>query len=196
MARSASDQRVSCRGETLVLTRRDVSRLLPMADCVEAVERAFRRHAAGASIPPGVLGTQVDGGGFHVKTAGLHGERGAPGERSVFAAKVNANFPENPARRGLPTIQGVIALFDAETGGPLAVLDAIEITSLRTAAATAVAARHLARADAGVVTVCGCGEQGRAQLRALAAVRAVRAAMAFDVDAGRAARYADEMARH
>jgi alanine dehydrogenase len=176
------------RAGTLVLTRRDVARVLEIGDCIEAVERAFRLHAGGASIPPGVLGTHVPGGGFHVKTAGLLAD-----ER-VFTAKVNANFPENPARRGLPTIQGVIALFDADDGRPLAVLDSIEITSLRTAAATAVAARHLARADAGVVTVCGCGEQGRSQLRALAAVRQLRSALAFDVDAARAERYARTMA--
>jgi alanine dehydrogenase len=174
-------------GETLVLTRRDVVRLLGVRDCIEVVEHAFRMYAAGTAIPPGMLGVHVAGGGFHVKTAGLLGD-----ER-VFAAKVNANFPENPVRRGLPTIQGVIVLFDAEGGQPLAVLDSIEITGLRTAAATAVAAKYLARADAGVVTVCGCGEQGRRQLRALAAVRPLRRALAFDVDAAGAARYADEM---
>jgi alanine dehydrogenase len=173
---------------TLVLTRRDVASVLGIGDCIEAVERAFRLHADGATIAPGVLGAHVDGGGFHVKTAGLLAE-----ER-VFAAKVNANFPENPTRRGLPTIQGVIVLFDAEDGRPLAMLDSIEITSLRTAAATAVAARYLARADAGVVTVCGCGEQGRSQLRALAAVRPLRAVHAFDVDAAQAERYARAMA--
>ncbi|GLC23810.1 ornithine cyclodeaminase family protein [Roseisolibacter agri] len=176
-------------GDTRLLTRRDVTRLLSATDCVAAVERAFRLHAEGRSIAPGVLGTHVAGGGFHVKTAGLRGAH------SVFVAKVNANFPENPARRGLPTIQGVIALFDAESGRLLALLDSMEITSLRTAAATAVAARHLAREDAGVATICGCGEQGRAHLRALAAVRTLRTVLAFDADAARAARFADEMTR-
>lgn len=176
-------------GTTLVLTRRDVARLLDMKDCIAAVEDAFARHAAGATIAPGVLGSHVSGGGFHVKTAGL------TGDAHVFAAKVNANFPGNPISRGLPTIQGVIILFDADTGQPLAVLDSIEITSVRTAAATAVAARHLARADAGVVTICGCGEQGRSQLRALCAVRTIRTALAFDTDAERAAHYAAEMTR-
>ena len=178
---------------TLVLTRQDVVRLLDVEGCIAAVERAFRLHAAGGTIAPGVLGAHVDGGSFHVKTAGLRA--GASGERAVFAAKVNANVPDNPVRRGLPTIQGVIALFDADSGEVLALLDSIEITSLRTAAATAVAARHLARADARVVAMCGCGTQGRSQLRALAAVRPLDAALAFDVDAGRAADYAREMTR-
>jgi ornithine cyclodeaminase/alanine dehydrogenase-like protein (mu-crystallin family) len=174
-------------GGTLVLSRRDVTRLLDMKACIAAVERAFMLHAAGKTIAPAVLASHVAGGGFHVKTAGLIGDE------HVFAAKVNANFPANPVSRGLPTIQGVIVLFDADSGQPLAVLDSIEITSLRTAAATAVAARHLARADASVVTVCGCGEQGKSQLRALCAVRPIRTVFAFDLDAARSARFADEM---
>ena len=178
---------------TLVLTGRDVVQLLDMRACIDAVEHAFRLHAAGGTIPPGVLGTHVGGTGFHVKTAGL--SAGSSGDRPVFVAKVNANVPANPVQRGLPTIQGVIALFDVETGRLLAVLDSMEITSLRTAAASAVAARHLARADARVLTVCGCGIQGRSHLRALAAVRPIETVLAFDVDAARAARFAHEMSR-
>jgi ornithine cyclodeaminase/alanine dehydrogenase-like protein (mu-crystallin family) len=174
---------------TLVLTRADVTRLLTLPDCIEAVEEAFRRHANGETIPPGVLGTHVEGGGFHVKAAGM---RGALGGRPVYAAKVNANFPGNPDRTGLPTIQGVIALFDAADGRPLALLDSIAITVLRTAAATAVAAKFLAP-DTAVVTICGCGEQSRSQLRALACVRTVTRALAFDLRAERAQRFARDM---
>jgi alanine dehydrogenase len=177
-------------GGTAILTRRDVAALLAMDECIDAVERAFRMHAEGRTIAPGVLGAHVDGGGFHVKTAGL-----PVGGRSYFAAKVNANFPANRDRYGLPTIQGVIALFDVENGSPLALLDSAEITSVRTAAATAVAARYLARKDAAVVTVCGCGVQARDQLRALALVRPVRTVLAFDVEGRRAEEYADAMSR-
>ena len=174
---------------TLILGRADVRALLDVRDCIAAVEQAFRLHAEGKAIPPCVLGVHVEGGGFHVKTAGTR-----PGdERGLFAAKINANFPGNPARHALPTIQGVIALFDAADGRVLALLDSIEITSQRTAAATAVAARYLAREDSGTVAICGCGEQGRSQLRALACVRPLARALAFDADAARAARYADEM---
>lgn len=175
---------------TVILTRRDVVDLLAMDECIDAVERAFRLYAEGHAIAPGVHGAHVDGGGFHVKTAGL-----PLGDRTYFAAKVNANFPGNRERFGLPTIQGVIALFDVENGYPLALLESGEITSVRTAAATAVAARHLSRADATVVTICGCGVQGRDQLRALVRVRPVRVVLAFDVDRARAAEYATVMAR-
>jgi ornithine cyclodeaminase/alanine dehydrogenase-like protein (mu-crystallin family) len=157
------------------------------------VEDAFRQQADGRTDAPGVLGAHVPGGGFHVKTAGL---AAAPGRRHLFAAKVNANFPANPARHGLPTIQGVVALFDGDRGELLALLDSIELTSRRTAAATAVAARHLARAEATTLAVVGCGEQGRSQLRALVHVLPrLRTVHAVDVDASRATRYAREMSR-
>jgi alanine dehydrogenase len=174
---------------TLLLTRRDVVKLLGVDECIDAVERAFRTYAAGEAMPSGVFGAHVEGGGFHVKTAALEVHR------PYFAAKVNANFPGNRVTFGLPTIQGVIALFDARCGALLALLDSIEITSLRTAAATAVAAKYLARPESAVVTVCGCGEQGRAQLRALARVLPVRTVFAVDVDERRAEVYAGEMSR-
>src|SRR5205814_2478238 len=119
----------------LVLSGADVERLLDLPACIGAVEDAFRRRGQGAPTPSGVLGVHVPGGGFHVKAAAL------ARSRPYFAAKINANFPDNPARRGLPTIQGVLGLFDAEHGEPLAVMDSIAITTLRTAAATAAAAR-------------------------------------------------------
>ena len=175
---------------TLVLTRGDVRRLLSMEDCIDAVEQAFLSHANARTVAPGVLGTHVEGGGFHVKTAGLLASRDEP---SVYVTKINANFPGNPERRGLPTIQGVVALFDAEDGRVLALLDSMEITSLRTAAATAVAAKYLARNDAETVTICGCGEQSRSQLRALACVRALRRVHALDVQPDRARRFAADM---
>jgi len=178
---------------TLVLTGDDVRRLFTMPDCIDAVEEVFRRHANAQTIAPGVLAAHVEGGGFHVKTAGMLAADVA--ERPVFVAKVNANFPGNPDRHRLPTIQGVMALFDAHDGRLLALLDSGEITSMRTAAATAVAARYLARDDADSVTICGCGEQSRHQLRALAWVRPIRGVVAFDANIERATRFAAEMAR-
>lgn len=175
---------------TLILTRADVARLLPVPDCIDAVERAFLLHARGEVIPPAVLGTHVEGGGFHVKTAGM---LGAGGGRPLFAAKINANFPANPTRNRLPTIQGVLALFDAADGRLLALLDSIELTIRRTAAATAVAAKYLAPEPA-TVAICGCGEQARGQLRALAHVRRLERVAAIDLDGERAARFAREMA--
>jgi ornithine cyclodeaminase/alanine dehydrogenase-like protein (mu-crystallin family) len=124
---------------------------------------------------------------FHVKAAGL--TRG----RAYYAAKVIANFPGNPSRFGLPTVQGVVALFDAANGVLLALMDSMEITSLRTAAATAVAARYLARTDARTLALLGCGIQGRSHLRALGCVRAIERVYAWDGARERAEAYARDM---
>ena len=174
--------------ETMILTRDDVRRLLDLDDCIAAVEDVFRKSARGEIAPAGVLSMHAEGGGFHVKAALLD-----DGEERWFAAKTNANFPGNGPRFGLPTIQGVVLLFDAIDGRPLAVIDSIELTALRTAAATAVAARYLARKESATVTICGCGAQSAAQLLALARVLPLREVLAFDIDADRAAGFAHDM---
>jgi alanine dehydrogenase len=162
---------------TLLLGRADVERLLTPDSCVAAVEDAFRRHALGETSPPGILGMQVGAGSFHIKAAGLDG---------AFAAKLNANFPGNPAR-GLPTIQGVVIVSDAQDGRLLALMDSMAITALRTAAATAVAAKYLSRTDSKTLLICGCGAQASAQLAALLAVRRPKRVLAYDQDPARAA---------
>jgi ornithine cyclodeaminase/alanine dehydrogenase-like protein (mu-crystallin family) len=167
-----------------------VAELLPLPDCVAAVEEAFRLHAKGETLPPAILGVPAGDGGFHVKAAGLK----LPG-RAYFAAKTNANFPGNRERFGLPTIQGIVLLFDAERGDPLAVLDSIEITILRTGAATAAAAKELARSDSAIATLCGCGEQGRVQLEAIAGVLPIERVWAFDADPERARGFAESRSR-
>ena len=175
--------------EILLLTPQEVRGLLTIDECIGAVEHAFRLYGEGRAIAPAVLSMHVPHGGFHVK-AGL-----LDLDRRYFAAKVNGNFPENNARFGLPTIQGVIVLCDAERGSPLAMMDSRDITALRTAAATAVAAKYLARRDSRTVTVCGCGHQGRVQLKALACVRQLRQVFAYDKNEEQALRFAREAAQ-
>jgi ornithine cyclodeaminase/alanine dehydrogenase-like protein (mu-crystallin family) len=170
--------------ETLLLGRAEVLAALAPALCIESIEAAFRKAAFGEVRPPGILGMPAADGGFHVK-AGLLAA-GAP----YFAAKINANFPMNPARFGRPTIQGAVLLFHAGDGRLLAVIDSASLTALRTAAATAVAARYLARPASRKLLICGCGAQALEQLRALLCVAAVDEAMAFDLDSGKAASFA------
>lgn len=179
--------------DVLLLTALDVDTLLPWPRCVAAIEGAFRAHGAageteGGAASFGALGFHGDGGGFHVKAGTL-----ALGRR-YFAAKVNGNFPGNPAR-GMATIQGVVVLCDAGSGAPLAVLDSGAITRRRTAAATAVAARYLAREDARVLVIVGCGAQALAQVEAVASVRSVARVTAVDADARRAEALARSLAR-
>ena len=173
--------------KTLLLKRGDVTALLGLDECITAVEQAFKLYAEGKTLPPGVLGVHARDGGFHIKAAGLKLAR------TYFAAKVNGNFFRNTERYGMPNIQGVIMLCDGENGYPLALMDSIEITILRTGAATAVAAKYLARDDAKVATICGCGNQGRIQLKALMKVRALERVYAFDLDHARAERFAGEL---
>ena len=159
---------------TVLLERADVERLLTPALCIAAVEDAFRQHALGKVPAPGILGMHAAKGGFHVKAGFLGG---------YFAAKVNANFPGNTS---LPTIQGVVTLFDAGNGQPLVIMDSASITALRTAAASAVAAKYLARKDCDTALICGCGGQAAPQLEALLRVRTPRRVLAYDREASRA----------
>jgi alanine dehydrogenase len=173
--------------QTLLLCRSDVEELLSLRDCIDAVDRIFRLQGEGKVPNPGILGVKAPGGGLHVK-AGL-----LPGDRNYLVAKLNANFPGNNARFDLPTIQGVIVVFDAENGTPLAILDSIDITIKRTAAASAVAAKYLARRESSVATICGCGQQGRAQLRAILLVLKLTKIYAFDVNKRAAINFKDEL---
>jgi ornithine cyclodeaminase/alanine dehydrogenase-like protein (mu-crystallin family) len=173
---------------TLLIRGQDVAGVLGLDDCIVAVENAFRALATGNAPAPGILSMLAKGGGFHIKAGIL-----VDGGRTYFAAKCNANFPENVIRLGLPTIQGLLILCDAESGSLLAVMDSIEITTLRTGAATAIAARHLARPDSQVALICGCGNQGRIQLRALTSVLPIKRALAFDSNTRSTAAFASEM---
>lgn len=173
---------------TLILTRGDLARLMKFSDYVDAVENGFSLLAAGRILGAGVLDVPGQNGMFHVKGASL-----PIGESIYVAVKVNGNFPENAKRYGLPTIQGAIILCDGLRGFPLALLDSTEITLQRTGAATALAARHLARHNSRTAMVCGCGMQGRIQLRALKHVLPLSGAFAFDQDEAAAALFAQEM---
>ena len=174
-------------GSVRLLSRSDVERLLDMRACIEAVERAFRMRGQGQAIPSAILGLQAELGGVHVKSALLPSDGSSTG---YFATKINANFPGNPASNGLPTIQGLLVLNDATTGTPLAVMDSAYLTVVRTAAATAVAARYLALPEARTVAIVGCGAQAMAQLSALCIVRRIESAVAFDSMPERASAFA------
>ena len=175
--------------DTLLLTRKNVVDLLSLKECISAVEEAFKLYAEGKVQPPKILGVHSHKGGFHIK-AGLIQK-----QASFFAAKMNANFPDNMKENGLPTIQGVLIASDGKTGRLLALMDSIEITILRTGAATAVAAKYLSRPDSKTVAICGCGNQGRVSIKALLEVRPIEKVFAFDTDSVRADKFAKELSR-
>lgn len=170
---------------TLLLSAKDVTALLDMRECIAAVEQGFRLLGEGKLPPAEILGLHAKDGGLHIKAAIWNGKK------SYFVAKANANFPGNPAKLGLPTIQGVVIVSDAETGELLALMDSIEVTALRTAAASAVAAKYLARKDSKVLTICGCGRQGYSHLEAISAVLPIETVYAYDSDGACAGRFAE-----
>src|SRR5436190_4013452 len=174
----------------ILLSRQDLAALMPFAAYVEAVADAFRLHAQGRTLLPNPMHVVTEAGGFHVKAGGL------PSGPGYVAFKANANFPNNRVVNGLPTIQGAILLFNSTTGSPVALLDSIEITIKRTGAATAVAARHLARPESRVATIVGCGEQGRIQLEALRHALDLQRVFLFDRDRAAAAALAAEIEVH
>jgi len=164
---------------TLLLTRRDVADLLTIDDAIGAVENAFRLLGRGEVPRPAIAGMHGTGGAFHIKAA-IAGDR--------FTSKINSNFFE-----AKPRIKGVIALCDANDGRVLAVMDSIEITILRTGAATAVAAKYLARQNVRTALIIGCGLQGHVQARALRRVRDIEKIFAFDVNRDAAADFAEHI---
>jgi ornithine cyclodeaminase/alanine dehydrogenase-like protein (mu-crystallin family) len=156
-----------------------------------AVEAAFRASTSPGATPPVTAGLHAPAGTFHVKSAI---ETPSSGQRRHFVAKINANFPGNTGRHGLPTIQGLLTLFDADRGTPLAIMDSGAITVIRTAAATAVAVQHLALPDATRMTIIGCGAQAESQCAAVLRVRPVSEVVVHDLD-GAAARWMAERLR-
>ncbi|MEJ2205712.1 MAG: ornithine cyclodeaminase family protein [Gemmatimonadota bacterium] len=169
------------------LSRSDVESLgLPMSDVIEAVEGAFREKGLGTAEMPPKPGVHPGPDAFiHAMPAYLKGI-GAAGLKWV------SGFPENAAR-GLPYIAGIFVLNDVETGLPLAVMDCTWITAVRTGAATAVAAKYLARPESSTVGILACGVQGRSNLEALSCVFQLERVHAYDIRPDVARRYADEM---
>ena len=154
---------------------------------IAAVEGAFRAQGEGRSTSPQSLAFPAGGGGFHLKAALQLGDR------PLFASKVNGNFPGNPERYGLPTIQGAVLLADAERGTPLALIASGWLTAMRTAAASAVAAKFLSDGGVTVAAIIGCGVQGRTHLPMLRHVRGLREIRLYDADPRLAERLAGEM---
>ncbi len=156
---------------TLVLTRKDVRGLLRMPDVIEAVERSLRDWATGrASMPPKAY-LLLDRGDIRAMPAAAAGAAG------MKWANVH---PENRSL-GLPTVMALLIYNDPETGYPLAVMDATEITAYRTGAASAVASKYLARGDTCTLGLVGAGQQAYAQLQAHAELFRFSSVRVFDI---------------
>ncbi|MGC1907986.1 MAG: ornithine cyclodeaminase family protein [Candidatus Dormiibacterota bacterium] len=146
----------------LMLSGDDVASVLSGLELLDPIAKALMSYSSGAATSPPRAGAPAPQGWLGAMPAYLP-------ERSL-AAKLVTVFPGNMAS-GHPTHQGIVALFDAEDGHPLCILDARHITAVRTAAVTALSVRELARSGARVLTVLGSGEQARSHLQVVPSVR-------------------------
>ncbi len=172
----------------LYLSRADVEKLyIPMKEIIRVVEEAFREKAAGRTEMPPKPGVHPRENAFiHAMPAYLQAMNAA-------GVKWVAGFPDNP-KRGLPYISGLLVLNDSETGFPISVMDCTWITAKRTGAATAIAAKYLARSESKVLGILGCGVQGRSNLEALMVVcKDMEQVKAYDTDEKNMQRYVKEM---
>lgn len=172
----------------LYLSRADVESVgLSMSDVIDAVENAFREKGAGKVEMPPKPGIHPGGGDNFIHAMPAY----IPALRSA-GVKWVSGYPGNYQRQ-LPYITGLLILNDVDTGLPIAVMDCVWITAMRTGAATAVAARTLARPESSVVGILGCGVQGRTNLEALNVLFPLKQVKAFDVKAEAAQAYAQEI---
>ena len=173
---------------TQLLTQRDVARLLDARLAIKTVHEAFVAMARGETVMPSKIYLPLPGGNdFRAMPAFIR----TPSACGVKWVNVH---PKNP-RRGLPTVMALIVINDPATGVPLAVMDGLLITKLRTAAAGAVAARALARAESRVVGLVGCGAQADAQIVALANVLTLAQVRVWGHASDEARRFCRRMAR-
>jgi len=155
---------------TLILSQKDISRLIDIKKAVGCVEQAFAAYARKETLMPSKIYITLpeDNGDFRAMPAYV---------RTLRACSLKwVNVHPDNAGKGLPTVMATLILSDPKTGYPLSVMDATLLTSLRTAAAGGVAAKYLARGDSSVVGLVGCGAQAVTQLQALRALFKIKEA--------------------
>ncbi len=171
----------------LYLSRSDVASAgVTMPEIIETLEAAFREHGEGrVEMPPKP--------GVHTRPdAFIHAMPAYIAALHSVGVKWVSGYPEN-YKRGLPYITGLLVLNDEETGVPLAVMDCTWITAMRTGAATAVAAKYLARPDSETIGILGCGVQGRSNLEALRVLFPLKRVVAYDALPEQTDRFAIEV---
>lgn len=174
--------------QLLYLSQAEVASVgVSMSEIIELLETAFLEKGKGQVEMPPKPGIHPGAGDNFIHAMPAY----IPAMNSA-GIKWVSGFPEN-YKRDLPYITGLLILNDPETGLPLAVMDCVWITAMRTAAATAVAARRLARPESSMLGVLGCGVQGRTNTEALNVLFPLERVMAYDVDQKAALSYADEI---
>jgi ornithine cyclodeaminase/alanine dehydrogenase len=177
------------KNEVLYLSRRDVEEIaLPMSKIISSLTSMFIEKGQGRVEMPPKPGIHPRPDSFIHAMPAFIPSLGSAGMKWV------SGFPENQAK-GLPYITGLLILNDPETGFPLSVMDCTWITAQRTGAATAVAAKYLARPESSSVGILACGVQGRSNLEALSCIYPLKKVRAFDIFDGVTQKFATDMAR-
>ena len=176
--------------EILYLSRRDIENIgLSMKEIINAVENVFREKGLGRTEMPPKPGIHPK------KDAFIHAMPAYIPNLKAAGLKWVSGYPEN-YKLGLPYITGLLILNDPETGVPISVMDCTWITAKRTGAATAVAAKYLARKDSETMGILGCGVQGRSNLEALILVlKDLENVKAYDINKDNLQKYVDEMTK-
>ena len=172
----------------LYLSQQDVASAdVSMAEIIDLLEIAFKEKGKHQTEMPPKPGIHPGGGDnfIHAMPAYIPSMKAA-------GIKWVSGFPDN-LKRGVPYINGLLILNDAETGLPLSVMDCVWLTGMRTGAATALSARYLARSNSSIVGILGCGVQGRTNFEALNVLFPLQTVKAFDADKKAARAYAKEI---
>jgi len=178
---------MSNENKVLYLNRKDVELVnLPMAATIAALDDMFHEKGEGrVEMPPKP--------GIHTrKDAFIHAMPAYIPSMKAAGMKWVSGYPDNQ-KNGLPYISGLLILNNPENGLPIAVMDATWITGQRTGAATAIAAKYLARQESSALGILACGVQGRSNLEALACLFKITKVKAYDIHAETAQRFAREM---
>lgn len=174
-------------GTVLYLSRKDIETInLPMSEIIDALEAMFKEKGARRTEMPPKPGIHPRPDSFIHAMPAYIPSLGSAGIKWV------SGYPDNQ-KRGLPYITGLLILNDPETGVPIAIMDCTWITAKRTGAATAVAAKYLARPESSTVGIVACGAQGRSNLEALSCLFKITRVKAYDLYPEIAERYAAEM---
>ncbi len=170
-----------------ILSAADVRQALTMREAIDIVADAFAQLSSSEAVVP--LRVPIH---MHRHNATTFFMPAYLSKTDALAVKIVSVHNNNPAH-GLPLIHAVVAVIDAETGQPVAIMDGIYLTALRTGAVSGAATRVLARADSTVAAIFGAGVQGRAQLVAISAVRQLDRVYIFDADPEKATEFVQEM---
>lgn len=173
----------------ILLSDRDVERILSMEECIGVVEEAFRNLGLGNAVMPlrTIIPIEEFNGAVLIMPSYIKG-------LNALATKIVTFYPDN-ARFKLPVVNAYVIVNNPKTGVVEAVIEANHLTAMRTGAVSGVATKYLARDDAKILAIIGCGVQARTQLWAVATVRGIEKVNVYDVDEGRKEEFAREMRR-